>query len=254
MTRPLAISRHAEIMRRLRREGAVSVSELAQHFGVSHETVRRDLKQLADQGHLDVVHGGAAHRGAAEPHLSARSDENPQGKAAIARAAVSLVREGGSVLLDSGTTTGALARELAAREHITVFTNSLAHATVLCRSPSIRVVVLGGEVDPNDEATFGLGPSIGLDNIRADIVFIGSGGFSPDGDLTDYSPLAAEFRGRLIGRGQAYVLADHSKFARRTPFRVPHFDDVAGVIVDRAPTGTLAEAWTRRKIRTVIAG
>src|SRR5688572_2592751 len=107
MPRPLAIRRHDEIVRRLRAAGSVSVGELADTFGVSHETIRRDLKALSEQGQLDVVHGGAARRGVMEPALSQRQTENSDGKAAIARAAARLVPEGGTVLLDSGTTTSA---------------------------------------------------------------------------------------------------------------------------------------------------
>ena len=91
MVRPLAVRRHNEIVQRLRAAGSVSVGELADVFGVSHETIRRDLKLLADQGHLDVVHGGAARRGMMEPSIAQRGGENAEGKAAIARTAARMV-------------------------------------------------------------------------------------------------------------------------------------------------------------------
>ena len=115
MVRPLAVRRHNEIVQRLRAAGSVSVGELASTFGVSHETIRRDLKLLADQGHLDVVHGGAARRGMMEPSISQREGENAEGKAAIARMAAGMVKDGQSVLVDSGTTTEALSYELVGR-------------------------------------------------------------------------------------------------------------------------------------------
>src|SRR5882724_10879918 len=120
MVRPLAVRRHNEIVQRLRAAGSVSVGELANTFGVSHETIRRDLKLLSDQGHLDIVHGGAARRGMMEPSLDQRFGENAEGKAAIARTAARFVPEGGSVLLDSGSTTSAIAVELAARPGLTI--------------------------------------------------------------------------------------------------------------------------------------
>src|SRR5436190_10577422 len=123
MPRPLAVRRHNEIVRRLRSTGSVRVGELADTFGVSHETIRRDLKILADQGHLDVAHGGAARRGMIEPAVTQRSSENAEGKAAIAREAAEMVPEGGSLLLDSGTTTAAIASELAARSGLNICTN-----------------------------------------------------------------------------------------------------------------------------------
>ena len=132
MVRPLAVRRHNEIVQRLRAAGSVSVGELANTFGVSHETIRRDLKLLADQGHLDVVHGGAARRGMMEPSISEREGENAEGKAAIARTAAGMVQEGQSVLIDSGTTTEALTYELVGRPGLTVFTNSLNHDARTC--------------------------------------------------------------------------------------------------------------------------
>src|SRR3954466_8827624 len=104
MVRPLAVRRHNEIVQRLRAAGSVSVGELANIFGVSHETVRRDLKLLADNGHLHGVHGGAARRGMMEPSIEQRGEENAAGKLAIAREAARMVADASSVLIDSGTT------------------------------------------------------------------------------------------------------------------------------------------------------
>jgi len=253
MVRPLAVRRHNEIVQRLRAAGSVSVGELAQSFGVSHETIRRDLKLLADQGLLDVVHGGAARRGMMEPSIAQRGEENAEGKAAIARTAAALLGNVASVLVDSGTTTQALARELVGRPGLTVFTNSLNHALTLCRVAGNRVFMLGGEIDNNDEAAFGTGTATGLDSVRADIAFIGVGGFAEDGGMTDYSVVAAETRGKMILAGRAYLLADQTKFNRRTPFRVPNMDKCAGVIVDRMPDKPLAAAWAARGWEILVA-
>jgi len=253
MVRPLAVRRHNEIVQRLRAAGSVSVGELAQSFGVSHETIRRDLKLLADQGHLDVVHGGAARRGMMEPSIAQRVEENAEGKAAIARAAAGLIGNATSVLIDSGTTTQALARELVGRPGLTIFTNSLNHALALCRITGNRVVMLGGEVESNDEATFGTGTLTGMDAVQADIAFIGVGGFAEDGGMTDYSVVAAETRGKMLLTGRAYLLADRTKFNRRTPFRVPNMEKCAGVIVDRMPDKSLATAWQARGWEIVLA-
>ena len=253
MVRPLAVRRHNEIVQRLRAVGSVSVGELAEIFGVSHETIRRDLKLLADQGHLDVVHGGASRRGMMEPPIAQRGEENPEGKAAIARTAARMVKDEATVLLDSGTTTAALTLELVGRPGLTIATNSLNHAITLCRVPDNRVFMLGGDIDSNDEATFGLGAAAGIDSVRADIAFVGVGGFAEDGGLTDYSAIAADTRGRMILAGRAYLLADHTKFTRRTPFRVPHMGKCAGIIVDRMPERTLSAAWEELGLQIILA-
>jgi DeoR family transcriptional regulator, glycerol-3-phosphate regulon repressor len=243
MVRPLAVRRHNEIVQRLRAAGSVSVGELANIFGVSHETIRRDLKLLEENGHLDVVHGGAARRGMMEPSIAQRGEENAEGKAAIAREAARLVPDAASVLIDSGTTTAALVQELVGRPGFTIFTNSLNHALALCRISGNRVVMLGGEVDANDEATFGTGTSTGIDSVRADIAFVGAGGVAEDGGLTEYTITAAETRGKMILAGRTWLLLDQTKFARRTAFRIPNLDKCAGVIVDQMPEAALAAAW-----------
>jgi len=253
MVRPLAVRRHNEIVQRLRAAGSVSVGELADVFGVSHETIRRDLKLLADQGHLEVVHGGAARRGMMEPSIAQRGEENAEGKAAIARTAASMVPDAASILIDSGTTTAALSYELVGRPGLTIFTNSLNHALTLCRVSGNRVYMLGGEIDNNDEATFGTGTATGIDSVRADIAFIGVGGFAEDGGMTDYSVVAAETRGRMIQAGRAYLLADQTKFTRRTPFRVPNMDKCKGAIVDRMPDRHLAAIWTSLGWEIIVA-
>jgi DeoR family glycerol-3-phosphate regulon repressor len=253
MVRPLAVRRHNEIVQRLRAAGSVAVGELADIFGVSHETIRRDLKLLAESGHLDVVHGGAARRGMMEPSIAQRGEENAEGKAAIAREAARLVSDASSLLIDSGTTTGALCYELVGRPGLTVFTNSLNHALTLCRVSGNRVVLLGGEIDSNDEATFGTGALSGIESVRADLAFIGVSGFAEDGGMTDYTVAAAETRGKMILAGRAFLLADHVKFTRRTPFRTPHMDRVAGVIVDRPPEAGLAAAWAKLGWQVIVA-
>jgi len=157
--RAIAARRHDEILKRLATDGHISVEEMAARFAVSRETIRRDLKALAGLGQLAIVHGGATRR-SDEPALAVRREDNPLGKAAIGRAAARLVEDGMVVLLDSGSTTLAVAQALAARgltagQGLTVCTNSLSIGLVLCRVPGIRLHLLGGEVNGSDEAAFG---------------------------------------------------------------------------------------------------
>jgi DeoR/GlpR family transcriptional regulator of sugar metabolism len=253
MPRPLAVRRQNEILRRLRTTGSVSVTELAQSFGVSHETIRRDLKALAELGQLSLVHGGAVQRSASDLAQPTIAPENIEGVAAIARAAAALVEDGATVLLDSCPTTSAIAHELAGRTGLTVCTNSLRLAALFSRVPGNRVFMLGGEVDGESGATFGTDAAAEVGHFRVDIAFIGVAGFAEDGGPTDASRELADLRGRMILAGRAYIVADHAKFARRTPFRIPHFERLAGVIVDRAPEEPLASAWTQSGVQVIAA-
>jgi DeoR/GlpR family transcriptional regulator of sugar metabolism len=249
MSRPLAARRQNEIVARLRSADAVSVGELAAAFAVSHETIRRDLKALAAEGELDLVHGGAVRRGGRT--IEAEPDENSGAKAAIARTAATLVNDGATVLLDAGGITAAIAHELFGRSGLIVCTNSPAHAHILCRSS--RVFLLGGEVDATRTATFGVEAITALDNFRVDIAFVSAEGFAEDGAATDLSREAAELHARMMLSGRSYIVADQSRFERRTPFRIANFDKVAGLIVDRAPDAALADAWTSRGLNVMIA-
>jgi len=254
-SRPLAARRHGEILRRLSAAGSVGVGEVAAFFGVSHETIRRDLKQLAARGQLDIVHGGAARREANEPALDKRESENAEGKAAIGRFAATLVEDGMVVLLDSGTTTLAVARALPAKRNLTICTGSLAIAQLLCRVPGSRVHLLGGEVDPNDEATTGIDMLDAVARFRVDVAFLGGGGLAPDGEITDYTRAGAELRGRMIrGAACAYFVMDHAKFGRLTPVRIPNFSAAAGLIVDAAPPLPTRAALAAHGLRLMVTG
>jgi DeoR/GlpR family transcriptional regulator of sugar metabolism len=241
MNRPLAVNRHGHILSSLDAAGSVTVSELADRLGVSRETIRRDLKMLADAGQASLVHGGATRGSAVEPSLAARQAANAAGKAAIGRKAASFVEDGMVVLIDSGSTTFPLAVALSAFQDLTVLTNSLPIALLLCRSRGARVTMLGGEIDANDEAAFGVDTLATLAHFRVDLVFVGVGGISADGDFTDYSRLAAEQRHMMMKSGaKVYVLADHTKFERSTPIRIAPVPQIAGLIVDRLPADSAA--------------
>lgn len=261
--RAIAARRHGEILRRLAEDGHISVEEMAVRFAVSRETIRRDLKALAGRGQLAIVHGGATRR-ADEPVLAVRQEDNPAGKAAIGRRAAGLVEDGMVVLLDSGSTTLAVARALAgadpaARERpawrgLTVCTNSLSIGLVLCRVPGVRLHLLGGEVNGADEAAFGTEGIAALARFRADLAFIGVGGISESGDLTDFAVLPTELRvAMLTSAERGFVVVDRTKYGRLTPIRLRPVPPGTGIIADAAPPPAMAEALAARGLRILLA-
>jgi DeoR/GlpR family transcriptional regulator of sugar metabolism len=253
MPRPIAARRHDDILKRIEATGTVSVEELSRKFGVSRETIRRDLKALAERGRVEVVHGGAARREVIEPALGQRSRENIEGKAAIGRTAAGLVDDGMVVLLDSGTTTVAVAHALRAKQNLTICTNSLPIAQLLCRTRGTRVHMLGGEIDPTDEAAVGIDVIDALGRFRVDIAFVGAGGLSDDGDVTDYTRTGAELRTRMIkAAARAYFVVDREKFGRLTPIRIPGAK-AAAIITDVLPPQPLAEALANRGLELIAA-
>ncbi|WP_395446427.1 DeoR/GlpR family DNA-binding transcription regulator (plasmid) [Aminobacter sp. UC22_36] len=251
--RALAPRRHDEILRRLAADGSVGITELANFFDVSRETIRRDMKHLAERGQLDLVHGGATLFEATEPALNERSQENAAGKAAIGRAAAALVEDGMVVFLDSGTTTLAVAHALAGKHNLTVCTTSLTIALHMCRQPHVRVHMLGGEIDPSEEAAIGIDALDAIGRFRIDVAFLGGGALSPDGEVTDFTRNGAEQRSRMAATAaRAYFVLDSSKFGRLTPLRIQRFELAAGIIVDAPPPAAMVEALERKGPKVIV--
>ncbi|WP_043289025.1 DeoR/GlpR family DNA-binding transcription regulator [Paraburkholderia oxyphila] len=255
LNRRLAVGRIDYILQSLDATGSVSVADMSATLGVSRETIRRDLKSLAEQGRLSLVHGGAAKRPQDdEPSLATREAANAIGKAVIGAAAARLVANGMVVLIDSGSTTLGLAASLANHTNLTVITNSLPIALLLCRSPGVKVIMLGGDIEPNDEAAFGVETMAALAHFRCDLVFLGVGGISPEGEFTDYSRLAAEQRHLMMKAGkEVYVLADHTKFEHGTPVRIAPVPHIAGVIVDAPPPARMARVFAQNQWSVIVA-
>lgn len=232
--------RQRRLLDRAAHDGAVSVAGLADEWGVSRETIRRDIAELARQGLLVKTHGGAVPLLAPEPAPDMRRATNPQGKARIGRAAAALVPDGASVILDSGSTAAAVAANLVGRVGLTVYTPDLGLARTLHRGGA-RVHLLGGLLDDGGEATGGLDALDMLARYHADFAFVGAGGLTADGALTDFTREGAALRAAMLARGAAaYAVLDHEKFGRVTAVRIAGFGDGAGLITDAAPPPALA--------------
>lgn len=210
----IAEERYRAILDYLAREGVVRTHELASRFGVSRETIRRDLEHLEAEGRLHRVHGGAAgtqSRGA-EPSYASRTSVNMAEKRAIAQEAAALVRDGETLLFDVGTTVLEVAHHLKNKQRLTCLTNSLRTALALLENPSSRVYLLGGRVRAGEYATSGFHAEAMLDEFHVDRAIIGAGGMTPGVGVTDYHEPEAGLRRIMAERaGEVVVVADHSK-------------------------------------------
>lgn len=255
----VAEERYAVILEEIDRRQALSIRELSARLGVSRETVRKDLRALAERRLVRQVRGGAVLTEMREPPLASRRVTNTAGKQAIARTAAGRVPEGASVILDSGSTTQALAELLAKRTRLTVYTNDLTIALML-RGAARRVHLIGGVLSDDEDSTHGLDAIAMLSGYRADLAFIGVGGLFGAGEgpadrlFADFTREAASLRGTMIEcAGKAYLLADHTKFAQAAPARLPNGERVAGVLTDRAPPARVAQALSAGRIELSIA-
>lgn len=250
----LAERRRALILDILDEKGSVSVTELYRRLEVSRETVRRDITRLAAEYRLQKTHGGAISVDAAEPDLSERMEVNIEGKRAIGRLAAAMVPDGASLIIDYGTTTLCLARSLAPRRRLTVYTNDVNVAAALAGRNDNRVLVLGGELRGADGATFGRDATAMLANYFADFSFVGAGAVSPHPWLMDYYREASELKAQMLSLAHTPVLlADHTKFDRIAPVRVANLELVARLVTDRRPQGDMAGALGKLPAELMVA-
>lgn len=170
--------RRALILEQVRASGGASIQMLTERLGVSASTIRRDLEHLTEGGYLERTHGGALLQGATratfEPEGAIAAALATGQKQAIGREAVRRLRAGASVLLDASSTVLEVARSLAAAPlPLTVVTNGLAIAACLAEAPQIKVLVLGGTLRPHSQAILGEPATSFLQNIHADLCFLG---------------------------------------------------------------------------------
>ncbi|HJQ60988.1 MAG TPA: DeoR/GlpR family DNA-binding transcription regulator [Vineibacter sp.] len=238
--------------------GSLSVSEIQRRLQVSRETIRRDLNELADRNVLRKAHGGVLSLGLTEiertePVLAEREVANVEAKRAIGRLAVSLVPDGASVVLSSGSTPQCVADALLARRGLTVFCNSLGVATRLANRNGNRVHMLGGEIQANNNSTLGADSVAMLSNYHVDFAFVGAGAIAADGWIMDYTREEADLH-RLMLRtaGAAVVVADYSKFNRFAPVRVDTFEKVTHLVTDHRPDGGLAQVLAPHPLEVLL--
>ncbi|WP_103351523.1 DeoR/GlpR family DNA-binding transcription regulator [Amycolatopsis sp. CA-128772] len=206
--RPGTRDRRAMLLEAVR-DGSGGIAELAQEFGVSESTIRRDLASLAGAGHVVRTYGGALDT---ERSPREKDREHAAAKDVIAREAAALVQDGEVVLLDAGTTTGRLAHHLAHREGLTVVTNGVNAIRELAGFSGIDLIILGGRVRRPDEAILGESVLAQLRHISPDRVFLGADGVVAGRGLCCSSLEQSVVKHALLhAGGQAYVLADRSK-------------------------------------------
>lgn len=195
----------------LLRDGSVSSSDLANMFSVSAETIRKDLIYLEKIGFASKNYGGATLNSEVETPFELRNDKNVEAKKAIAARAIACIPEHGVILLDAGSTALLMARELMNHEGLTVITNSMSVANVLCASKN-NVYITGGQVKSVTMSLVGLWASSCLSGVSIDVAFLGTSGFQNFSGPTAESFQEAELKKKILERS-AYkvILADSSK-------------------------------------------
>jgi DeoR family glycerol-3-phosphate regulon repressor len=246
--------RHTKILQILETEGSVSIAALAERLGVSLETVRRDVRPLGEAGAIVRIHGAVGLAGQiGEAPFQKRMRENAAAKQAIARAVAEMIRDGESVMLDTGTTTSFVARELTRRRRLTVVTNSSDIARTLATVNGNRVYMAGGELRSDSGAAFGKSALDFIARFSVTHAVISASAVDPDG-VMDHDLEEAEIARLLLTRAERRVLVtDHTKFGRRGLIHVTGLDGLTDFVTDSTPPPAIAQALDSCGTRLTVA-
>lgn len=255
---PSAVSqtiRHPEILDIARRDGKVTVDGLADHFGVTLQTIRRDLTDLAEAGRLERVHGGAVlPSGTVNIGYEERRRLNAEAKTAIARACAARIPEDCAVFLNIGTSTEAVATELMHHRNLLVVTNNMNVANILSRNPDCEVIVTGGSLRQSDGGLTGDITTAAIRQFKFDIGVIGCSAIDPDGDMLDFDVQEVGVSRAILARSRRTMLvADHSKLSRTAPARIASLSEVDLFITDRAPDVALRHRCDDWQTQVIVA-
>ena len=236
--------RHPAILEIARREGRVTVEGLATHFGVTLQTIRRDLTDLAEAGRLERVHGGAVlPSGTTNIGYEERRSLNSEAKSAIARRCAARIPNGISLFLNIGTSTEAVAAELLHHENLMVVTNNMNVANILVANPKCEIIVTGGQLRRADGGLIGNLAAETIRQFKFDLAVIGCSALDRDGDLLDFDIQEVSVSQTILRQSRkTYLVADHTKFARSAPARIASLASVNTFFTDRALAPELAAA------------
>ena len=231
----LTSQRKQHILDTLKREGQVVAKTLSQELGLSEDTIRRDLRELAQEGLLQRVHGGALPVSPAIVNFAGREDILQEEKVAIGKAAARLIKKGQVVILDGGTTAVQVAHHLDKNLQATIVTHSARTALELVNHPGIEIILIGGRLFKHSIVSVGAAAIESISHIRADMYFMGVTGIHPvvglsTGDLEEaYIKLALSRQA-----AETIVLASHEKLGAASPYIVTLLNDISGLIVEHS--------------------
>ncbi|MBO1751032.1 DeoR/GlpR transcriptional regulator [Actinotalea sp. BY-33] len=250
----LPAHRRALLLERLQTEGRIVAKEIAAELGVTEDSVRRDLRELAAAGLCQRVYGGALPVSPAVAAYAERRAVATTSKHRVAVTAASLVQPGATVIIDGGTTALELARALPPGLDATVVTHSPTVAAALVEHPTVRVFILGGQLFKHSAVACGAVTTEAAARISADLFFLGVTGVHPEEQLTTGDPEEAAMKRVLASRAaDTYVLASEEKIGAASAHQVLPFASVTGLITDAPVSTELAAALTRGEVGVVVA-
>ncbi len=244
-----------DILEITRREGRVDVESLAARFGVTSQTIRKDLNDLCDMDRLQRVHGGAVFpSNTANLAYQSRRTIAAEGKARIGDAVAGIIPDNASVILNIGTTTEQVANSLRRHEGLMVITNNLNVATILSDAPGVELVVAGGMVRKSDGGIVGAAAVDLIRQFKVDYAVIGTSAIDEDGTLLDFDYREVRVARAILAQArQSVLVADSTKFERRAPVQIGHLSDVDIFVTDAAPPPPMVDLCKSAEVELVVA-
>lgn len=230
----LGPQRKQYLLKVLAETGQIVARAASAELGLSEDTIRRDLRELAAEGRLQRVHGGALPASPAVADFAGRQQLASAAKIAIGRTAAALVRPGQIVILDGGTTTLQLARHLPPDLQATVVTHSPTIAVALVEHPSVEVVLIGGRLFKHSVVAVGAAAVEAVARIRADLYFMGVTGIHPQAGLSTGDLEESHVKRALsASAAETYVLVSAEKLNAASPYLIAPLSDIDGMVVER---------------------
>ena len=250
----LTTQRKKAILQALKRDGQVLAKELSETFDVSEDTVRRDLRELAGEGLLQRVHGGALPASSAVVPFAQRQGIESAAKRAIGKAAAAMIRTGHVAIVDGGTTSAELVRHLSPDLRATIVTHSPSVAVALVDHPWVEVIVIGGRLFKHSVVTVGAAAVEAMAHIRADLYFMGVTGVHPQAGLSTGDLEEAYIKRALAARAaETVVLASADKLNAASQYAIGEITLAQTVIVEKATAAALTTPLERAGLTVVRA-
>ena len=248
--------RQRQILELVRQRGFVSIEELAGHFSVTPQTVRRDINDLCAQDLLRRYHGGAGLPSSVENvAYQTRRVLQLAEKRAIAELVAEAIPEEASLFINIGTTTEEVARALLHHRRLKVITNNLNVAQILAENESCEIIIAGGVVRNRDGGIIGEATMDFIRQFRTDFGIIGISGIDADGALLDYDYHEVRVAREIIGHArQVFLVADHTKFGRNAVVRLGSITQVTALFTDRDPPPEICKLLAEHEVRLCVAG
>jgi DeoR/GlpR family transcriptional regulator of sugar metabolism len=238
----------------LRRDGQVIAKAVSEELGLSEDTIRRDLRELAQEGLLQRVHGGALPASPAVANFAGREEILHDSKVAVGKAAAQLIQDGQVIMLDGGTTAVQVARHLPKNLNATIVTHSARIVLELVDYPHIEVILIGGRLFKHSIVSVGAAAIEAISRIRADIYFMGVTGVHPEAGLSTGDHEEAYVKHALCKQAaETFVLATHEKLGAASQYLICPLEEVSGLIVENAIPDDVLEPFSARGLSIIKA-